>query len=63
MAAKRQWRAVLRRCQQREMAVAGTKTTAETAMAGDTVNNQLKRVAEEMTAAAMVTVAETATVS
>jgi hypothetical protein len=37
------------------------KTTVDTAMAGDTVNNQLKGVAEEMTAAAMVTVAETAT--
>jgi hypothetical protein len=43
------------------MAVAGIKTTAETAMAGDTVNNQLKGVAEEVIAAAMVTVAETAT--
>ena len=30
-------------------------------MAGDTVNNQLKGVAEETTAAAMVTAAETAT--
>jgi hypothetical protein len=36
------------------------KTTAETAMAGDTVNNQLKGVAEETTAAEMVTAAETA---
>jgi hypothetical protein len=41
--------------------VAGTKTTAETAMARDTVNNQLKGVAEETTAAVMVTAAETAT--
>jgi hypothetical protein len=32
-------------------------------MAGDTVNNQLKGVAEETTAAAMVTAAETATVT
>jgi hypothetical protein len=39
------------------------KTTAETAMAGDTVNNQLKGVAEETTAAAMVMAAETATVT
>jgi hypothetical protein len=30
-------------------------------MAGDTVNNQLKRVTEETIAAAMVTAAETAT--
>ncbi len=45
----------------RETAVAGTKTTAETAMAGDTVNNQLKGVAEETTAVGMVTAAETAT--
>jgi hypothetical protein len=37
------------------------KTMAETAMAGDTVNNQLKGVAEETTAAAIVTAAETAT--
>ncbi len=60
-AAKRRRRAVLRRRRQREMAVAGTKTTAETAMAGDTVNNQLKGVAEETTAVAMVTAVETAT--
>ncbi len=41
--------------------MAGTKTTAETAIAGDTVNNQLKGLAEETTAVAMVTAAETAT--
>jgi hypothetical protein len=41
-AAKQRRRAVLQRRWQRETAVAGTKTTAETAMAGDTVNNQLK---------------------
>jgi hypothetical protein len=39
------------------------KTTAETAMVGGTVNNQLKGVAEETTVAAMVTAAETATVT
>jgi hypothetical protein len=54
-------KAVGRRCWQRKMAVAGTKTRAETAMVGDTVNNQLKGVVEETTAAAMVTAAETAT--
>ncbi len=50
-----------RRPRQRETAVAGMKTMAGTAMAGDTVNNQLKGAAEEMTAAATVTAAETAT--
>ncbi len=35
-------------------AVAGTKTTAATVMAGDTDNNQLKGAAEVMTAAVMV---------
>ncbi len=52
---------MLRRRWQRETAVAGTKTMAETAMAGDTVNNQLIGVAEETTAAAIVTAAKTAT--
>jgi hypothetical protein len=35
-------------------AVAGTKTTAATVMAGDTDNNQLKGAAEGMTAVVMV---------
>ncbi len=41
--------------------MAGTKTTAGTAMAGYTVDNQLKGAAEEKTATAMVTAAETVT--
>ncbi len=41
--------------------MAGTKTTAETATAGDTVNNQLKGAAEKTAAVATVTAAETAT--
>jgi hypothetical protein len=61
VAAKWQWRAVQQRHWQRELAVAGLKTTAGTAMVGDTVNNQLKGAAEETTAAAMVTAAESAT--
>jgi hypothetical protein len=60
-AAKQKRQAVLQWCWQRKTAVAGTKTTAETAMTGDTVNNQLKGVAEETTAAAMAMAAETAT--
>jgi hypothetical protein len=47
--------------QQRKTAVAGTKTTAGTAMAGYTVNNQLKGAMEETTVAATVMAAETAT--
>jgi hypothetical protein len=43
------------------MAVAGMKTMVETAIVGDTVDNQLKGVVEEMTAAAMVMAAEIAT--
>ncbi len=35
-------------------AVAGTKTTVATVMAGDTDNNQLKGAEEVMTAAVMV---------
>ncbi len=42
-------------------AVAGTRTTAATAMAGDSDNNQLIVAAEETTAVATVTAAETAT--
>jgi hypothetical protein len=41
-------------------AVAGMKTMAATAMAGDTDNNQLKGAAEQTTAVATVTAAETA---
>jgi hypothetical protein len=59
--AKRRWRAVLWRRRQRKTAVAGTKTTAGTAMVGYTVDNQLKGAVEELTAAATVTAAETAT--